>query len=109
MKRKRQDRKIKKFEKEQRNYISNIIQETHGYVRHLYYIHVDKFFNELGLDENNKIQAYRLCLMFGFIFQNKDQKFYTDMEDTENNPMLNELKQLIPKDKLVFNYTDKDE
>ena len=59
----------------------------------------------MGLKENDKIQAYRLCLVFGFIFKNKDQKFYTDMED-KDDPILNELKRLIPADKLVFNYTD---
>jgi hypothetical protein len=44
--------------------------------------------------------------MFGFTFHTKDQLFYTDMEDSVDNKMLQELKELIPVDKLVFDYND---
>lgn len=102
MKRKKQDRQMRKIEQQQRQHITNVIGETNHFVRHLYYIQVDKFLDELGLNENDKISAYRLCLVFGFTFVNKEQKFVTDVQDSPNNPMLAELKKLIPSDKLVF-------
>lgn len=104
MRSKQRNRRDNQIQREIDNHLNAVIQETKSFANYLYYQDMDKFFNSINLAIHDKINAYRLCLVFGFIFDYEKQILRTEGEDLPENEMLTILKGLIPSDKLVFNY-----
>ena len=104
MRSKQRNRRDNQMQRELDNHLTAVIQETKSFANYLYYQDMDKFFDSINLAIQDKINAYRLCLVFGFIFDNEKQILRTEGEDVPENEMLSLLKGLIPSDKLVFNH-----
>jgi uncharacterized FlaG/YvyC family protein len=109
VKSKQRNRRDNQFQKQLHNQLSAVINETKSFANYLYYQDMDKFFNSINLAIHDKINAYRLCLVFGFIYDKETSTFKTEAEDIPENEMLGMLKQLIPSEKLVFNYKKEEE
>lgn len=104
MKRKQRNRLQVSTEKEANLQMQAIQEETKKFMNFLYYRDLDNFFTELNLPINDKINAFRLCLLFGFILNKEESVLRTEREDLPENQMMIMLKGIIPADKLVFNY-----
>ena len=107
MKRKQRNRLQVSTEKEANMQMQAIQEETKKFMNFLYYQDIDDFFTGLNLPINDRINAFRLLLLFGFLYDKDKFIFRTEREDLPENQMMTMLKGIIPADKLVFNYVPK--
>jgi hypothetical protein len=92
------------MQRELDNHLKAIQEETVKFASYLYYKDIDKLFTELKISLHDKINAYRLCLVFGFVYDSDLNALRTENEDSPENDMMKMLKDIIPSEKLVFNY-----
>jgi len=95
-----QIRSKKEYDKQ----IQNLSHETQNFGAYLYYRDIDEFFTEQNKPFYDKVNAYRLFLLFGFIYIKEIKKWRTEREDLPENEMMKMLKSIIEESFLVFNY-----
>jgi hypothetical protein len=104
VKRKQRNRLKTLADKETDKQIQALNNETRNFMNYLYYKDLNEFLDSIGKQFHEKVNAYRICLAFGFQYDKELNKLRTSNPDVEENEMLSLLKGLIPSDKLVFNY-----
>ena len=95
--------------KEYDKQIQSLTNETQNFMTYLYYKDIDEFFVEQNKPFHDKVNAYRLFLLFGFIYDKETKIWRTEREDRPENEMMMMLKSIISESFLVFDYKKKEE
>ena len=104
MKKSQKNRIQVKNQKETELRMQALLNETKSFAGYLYYKDVDEFFISENKSIHDKINAYRLLLFFGFIYYKEDNIWRTEQPDLPDSEMMKMLKDIVPSDKLVFDY-----
>ena len=102
--RKQKSRLQVQSKKEYDKQMQGLINETQNFMTHLYYKDIDEFFQEQNKPFHDKVNAYRIFLLFGFIYNKETKKWRTEREDLPENEMMKMLKSIIGESFLIFNY-----
>jgi len=115
LKRKQRNRVQIQNQKQAGNQLEHLINETKKFMNFLYFKDIDEFFEKENKPFHDKVNAYRLLLMFGFIYYKEENVWktpYADITDPEEGQsfnMMNMLKGIVSVDKLVFEYRNESE
>ena len=102
--RKQRSRLQVQSKKEYDRHMQSLNNETQNFMTYLYYKDIDEFFIEQNKSFHDKANAYKILLLFGFMYDKETKKWRTEREDLPENEMMKMLKSIIEESFLVFNY-----
>jgi hypothetical protein len=102
--RKQRNRLQVQSKKEYDRQMQSLLHETQNFMTHLYYKDIDEFFIEQNKPFHDKVNAYRIFLLFGFVYDKETKLWRTEREDLPENEMMKMLKSIVGESFLVFNY-----